>query len=160
MSPDGAELPEMERAYGDVGENRDRLLAFIERQDIELVFTENIGVEIDCVASVGADADRSSAVGGGIGLVSVEAVDGRGTGLEVAQHVVEGSVFHHQHDDALKGVGNEASLELSDSGLEGHWNAEDQMTLPHAHSFHRDDRSVFKSENPVFACRDPSSALG
>jgi antirestriction protein ArdC len=39
---DGAELPEMERAYGDVGENRDRLLSFIERQGIELVFTEKI----------------------------------------------------------------------------------------------------------------------
>ena len=39
---DGAELPEMERAYGDVGENRDRLVSYIERQSIELVFTENI----------------------------------------------------------------------------------------------------------------------
>ena len=39
---DGAELPEMERAYGDVGENRDRLLALIKHQGIELVFTENI----------------------------------------------------------------------------------------------------------------------
>jgi hypothetical protein len=39
---DGEELPEMERAYGDVGENRDRLLSFIEQQGIELVFTENI----------------------------------------------------------------------------------------------------------------------
>jgi len=39
---DGTELPEMERAYGDVGENRDRLVSYIERQSIELVFTENI----------------------------------------------------------------------------------------------------------------------
>jgi hypothetical protein len=39
---DGADLPEIERAYGEVGENRDRLLSFIERQGIELVFTENI----------------------------------------------------------------------------------------------------------------------
>jgi antirestriction protein ArdC len=39
---DGAELPEMERAYGDVGENRDRLLSFIAQQGIELVFTKNI----------------------------------------------------------------------------------------------------------------------
>ena len=39
---EGAELPEMERAYGDVGENRDRLLAFIDSRDIELVFTESI----------------------------------------------------------------------------------------------------------------------
>ena len=39
---DGAELPEMEHAYGEVGEDRDRLLSFIERQGIELVFTENI----------------------------------------------------------------------------------------------------------------------
>jgi hypothetical protein len=39
---DGAELPEMERAYGDVGENRDRLLSFIDSRDIELVFTDSI----------------------------------------------------------------------------------------------------------------------
>jgi antirestriction protein ArdC len=39
---DGAELPEMERAYGDAGENRDRLLTFISSRGIELVFTENI----------------------------------------------------------------------------------------------------------------------
>jgi len=39
---DGAELPEMERAYGDAGENRDRLLTFIGSRGIELVFTENI----------------------------------------------------------------------------------------------------------------------
>ncbi len=32
----------MHEVSGDVGENRDRLLAFIERQGIELVFTENI----------------------------------------------------------------------------------------------------------------------
>ena len=39
---EGAELPEMERVYGDVGDNRDRLLSFIARQEIELVFTESI----------------------------------------------------------------------------------------------------------------------
>jgi len=39
---DGAELPAMHEVYGDVGENHDRLLSFIERQGIELVFTENI----------------------------------------------------------------------------------------------------------------------
>ena len=39
---EGAELPAMRRIYGDVGENRDRLLSFIERQQIELVFTDNI----------------------------------------------------------------------------------------------------------------------
>ncbi len=39
---EGAELPAMRRIYGDVGENRDRLLSFIERQQIELVFTHNI----------------------------------------------------------------------------------------------------------------------
>jgi hypothetical protein len=39
---EGAELPAMHRIYGDVGENRDRLLSFIERQQIELVFTNNI----------------------------------------------------------------------------------------------------------------------
>lgn len=39
---EGAELPAMREITGDVGENRDRLLSFIERQGIELVFTENI----------------------------------------------------------------------------------------------------------------------
>jgi antirestriction protein ArdC len=39
---DGAELPAMREVNGDVGQNRDRLLSFIERQSIELVFTENI----------------------------------------------------------------------------------------------------------------------
>jgi hypothetical protein len=39
---EGAELPAMHEISGDVGENRDRLIAFIERQGIELVFTERI----------------------------------------------------------------------------------------------------------------------
>jgi hypothetical protein len=39
---DGVELPAMREVYGDVGENHDRLLSFIERQGIELVFTEKI----------------------------------------------------------------------------------------------------------------------
>ena len=39
---EGAELPAMHQVGGDVGENRDRLLSFVERQGIELVFTENI----------------------------------------------------------------------------------------------------------------------
>jgi hypothetical protein len=39
---EGAELPEMRQITGDVGENRDRLLAFIERQGTELYFTEKI----------------------------------------------------------------------------------------------------------------------
>ena len=39
---EGAELPDVHKVTGDVGENRDRLLSFIERQSIELVFTENI----------------------------------------------------------------------------------------------------------------------
>ena len=39
---DGAELPTMHEVHGDVGENRDRLVSYIERQSIELVFTENI----------------------------------------------------------------------------------------------------------------------
>ncbi len=39
---EGAELPELREISGDVGENRDRLLSFIERQGIQLVFTENI----------------------------------------------------------------------------------------------------------------------
>jgi hypothetical protein len=39
---EGAELPELREISGDVGENRDRLIAFIECQGIELVFTERI----------------------------------------------------------------------------------------------------------------------
>ena len=39
---EGAELPEMRGISGDVGGNRDRLIAFIECQGIELVFTERI----------------------------------------------------------------------------------------------------------------------
>jgi hypothetical protein len=39
---EGVDLPAMHEVYGDVGENHDRLLSFIERQGIELVFTENI----------------------------------------------------------------------------------------------------------------------
>ncbi len=39
---DGVELPTMRAVTGSVGENRDRLLAFIDKQGIELVFTENI----------------------------------------------------------------------------------------------------------------------
>jgi len=39
---EGVELPAMREVYGDVGENHDRLVSFIERQGIELVFTEMI----------------------------------------------------------------------------------------------------------------------
>ena len=39
---DGADLPTLREITGDVGENRDRLRAFLKRQGIELVFTENI----------------------------------------------------------------------------------------------------------------------
>lgn len=39
---EGAELPAMREIYGDVGENHDHLVSFIERQGIELVFTEKI----------------------------------------------------------------------------------------------------------------------
>jgi antirestriction protein ArdC len=39
---EGTELPAMRQIKGDIGENRDRLLAFIERQGIELYFTEKI----------------------------------------------------------------------------------------------------------------------
>ena len=39
---EGVELPAMREVYGDVGENHDRLVSFIERQGIELVYTENI----------------------------------------------------------------------------------------------------------------------
>src|SRR6185437_7713867 len=39
---EGVDLPELREISGDVGENRDRLIAFIERQGIELVFSERI----------------------------------------------------------------------------------------------------------------------
>ena len=39
---EGAELPAMREISGEVGENRARLIAFINKQNIELVFTENI----------------------------------------------------------------------------------------------------------------------
>jgi antirestriction protein ArdC len=39
---EGAELPELREISGDVGENRDKLIAFVERQGIELVLTERI----------------------------------------------------------------------------------------------------------------------
>jgi hypothetical protein len=39
---EGAELPAMREIRGTVGENRDRLVSFIEQQGIELVFTEKI----------------------------------------------------------------------------------------------------------------------
>ena len=39
---EGRELPEMREIRGSVGENRERLLSFIERQGIQLVFTEKI----------------------------------------------------------------------------------------------------------------------
>jgi N-terminal domain of anti-restriction factor ArdC len=42
LQTEGAELPTMHEVHGDVGENRDRLVSYIQRQSIELVFTENI----------------------------------------------------------------------------------------------------------------------
>ena len=39
---DGAELPALREMSGSVGDNRDRLVSFIEQQGIELTFTENI----------------------------------------------------------------------------------------------------------------------
>jgi hypothetical protein len=39
---EGAELPALREMSGSVGENRARLIAFINQQNIELVFTENI----------------------------------------------------------------------------------------------------------------------
>jgi hypothetical protein len=39
---EGAELPELREVTGDVGANRDKLIAFIKRQGVELVFTERI----------------------------------------------------------------------------------------------------------------------
>ena len=42
LQTDGAQLPVMREMSGTVGDNRDRLVSFIEDQGIELVFTENI----------------------------------------------------------------------------------------------------------------------
>jgi antirestriction protein ArdC len=39
---DGADLPKMHEIYGSVGENRERIVAFVKSQGIELVFTESI----------------------------------------------------------------------------------------------------------------------
>ena len=39
---EGVELPAMREVYGEVGENHDRLVSFIERQGIELVYTQKI----------------------------------------------------------------------------------------------------------------------
>ncbi len=39
---EGAELPKMREIYGNVGENRERLTAFVKAQGIELVFSEGI----------------------------------------------------------------------------------------------------------------------
>jgi N-terminal domain of anti-restriction factor ArdC len=39
---EGVELPELREMSGDVGENRDRLVAFIEKQGIALIYTEKI----------------------------------------------------------------------------------------------------------------------
>src|SRR5260370_26545660 len=39
---EGVDLPAMREVYGDVGENHDRLVSFIDRHGIDLVFTENI----------------------------------------------------------------------------------------------------------------------
>ena len=39
---EGVELPAMREVYGDVGENHNRLVSFIERQGIEVVYSENI----------------------------------------------------------------------------------------------------------------------
>src|SRR5277367_4082213 len=39
---EGAELPALREMSGEVGENRSRLISFINKQNIELVFTENI----------------------------------------------------------------------------------------------------------------------
>ena len=39
---EGVELPAMHEVYGDVGENRDRLVSFMEKQGIALTYTEKI----------------------------------------------------------------------------------------------------------------------
>ena len=62
-----------------------------------------VGIEIVGIPSVGANTDRRSSIGGGVGLISVESVDQERIGLKIPQHVVKGSVLHHQHNNALEG---------------------------------------------------------
>src|ERR1700682_2625932 len=40
---EGVDLPAMREVYGDVGENHDRLLSFIERQGMQLFLTRDLG---------------------------------------------------------------------------------------------------------------------
>jgi hypothetical protein len=59
----GADLPEPAKVYGEVGENYDRLLAFLEHEGIELVFTENIAPALG--ASYGGASPSCPPVEGG-----------------------------------------------------------------------------------------------
>ena len=61
---EGAELPAMREMSGEVGENRDRLISFITKQNIELVFTENIAPALG-MSYGGQDRHPSRSVRGG-----------------------------------------------------------------------------------------------
>ena len=59
---EGVELPAMREVDGDVGENHDRLLSFIDRQGIELVFTEKIAPALGMSYSGRIAASRRATV--------------------------------------------------------------------------------------------------
>ena len=61
--PKARSFPPCARCRGDVGENRDRLVSFIERQGIELVFTENIAPALG-MSYGGQDRHSPRTVGG------------------------------------------------------------------------------------------------
>jgi hypothetical protein len=68
-----------------------------------------VGIGIELALIFGLRQDRGLSAGGvGIGLVAIEPVDGWILRLQGAEHVVEGAVLHHKHDDML---------ELLDSGF-------------------------------------------
>jgi hypothetical protein len=62
-----------------------------------------IGVELALVLGERLDLDQGAG-GVGIGLVASEAVDVRVSGFECAEHVVEGSVLHHENNDVLEAL--------------------------------------------------------
>ncbi len=70
-----------------------------------------VGIELALVFGLGLDGYLgSSSVG--VSLVAGEAVDGGILRFEGAEHVVEGTVLHHENDDML---------ELLDSGFGSVW---------------------------------------
>ncbi len=62
-----------------------------------------VGVGIELALVLGQGLDRGSTTGGvGIRFRSGEAIDVGVVGVERSEHVVEGAVLHHQHDDVFQ----------------------------------------------------------